>query len=542
MDDIKTHGTLLSISELGMTESPYSEQLATLLNKAFELDNESISKLHPDYSTVSRSIAELILTQDISIQALSDKYENLFRQYTADHSQVPFALLQAVKFAINRKKIAEIDNPNLFVIGITYFKEAHRAEAPSEFYPHGEDAPVQKVKDMLFLIKSSNTVVDMVYMNDAIAEKKEDLDTISNTPLIYRRKIISFALENPGLAEGIELRGSNGEKIEPSQKIFDEEALLAQVSEIILAGGRLRIVFTSLEEFISEHETAESPSFRNRFERRSAEGKLIERKGGGVLASFERPIDNYREDYRPEDTMRVMVDADRAFPEAGFLGDMAYSILVEKNIAYLGDLRDPLTLKAGADMKSPENVIDQTKAKRRKLFLSGLLVPTFFRELKDAHNYTGTTQLPIKAASGTVDFTKYQLQTIQPNIDLGIISVLLDSANKEGKLIGSGPIIAIDNLESSTMSSQDLAAEWEKTYGPIFKSVEELVRSSELKNRFGWLLDFVKRMDLRIYTKLFTDINDPIVGNIFRLIETAGETGYTETIYEELEQAIGSLR
>lgn len=37
--------------------------------------------------------------------------------------------------------------------------------------------------------------------------------------------------------------------------------------------------------------------------------------------------------------------------------------------------------------------------------------------------YTGTTQLPVKAFRGDLDFAKACLPTVQPNVDLGMLAL-----------------------------------------------------------------------------------------------------------------------
>ena len=262
---------------------------------------------------------------------------------------------------------------------------------------------------------------------------------------------------------------------------------------------------------------SQDPSARVRFEERSKTGKILERKGGAVVAALERGVDSFRAEYKLERIVNVSSDADRAFPEAAWLGDATHAILQQGKIAYLADLKSKDTLSIVTATEEVDDILTKTKVMRRKQFLSGFLIPIFFPELNLVHNYTGTTQLPAKAFSGTVNFTERKLGTMRTNVDLGLITTALGFAAQQGKKFGFGPLISIENTASSTMTMADLTAEWEKTYGPIFVTVPDLLLDEKGKKEYGWLVEFLRGMGLKEYEKLFTDLKDENVKEVFGL-------------------------
>jgi hypothetical protein len=272
--------------------------------------------------------------------------------------------------------------------------------------------------------------------------------------------------------------------------------------------GRLRIKFTSCEieaDKGSKYETASEK--RKRMENRDEGGKLRERKGGAVLTGMELDLPAQCAD-KPERVIRCLVDGDSAHPIASFVGDAAHSILERGNTSYLGNMKHACTCISRAEEQSGGASAEstQTKVQNRKLFFSGFIVPFLFPELALKYKYTGTTQLPIKAFRGDIDFAKAKLTTVQPNVDLGMLALLSSYLNTHGGTIDSGPVTIRDNVESSTMTTDDLSSEWNKTYGPIFTSAVGLCRV--LKPEEFALLDlpvvrFIETMELKHYTTLF---------------------------------------
>lgn len=503
--------------------------LKLLEAEALELERSNPNLLNPQLTDLSRAIAEQVLRQPQELDSLTSIYQNLLAQFKL--GEVPFALVQGYKFAINRFKLLSINSPVLLVKNVVYFKEMHRVFPPSEAYPVGEDAPVQKLKDILFLTEGTTVSTDIVFLNDSIAEKTEPAELSENSAIAYRSQLVGFCQEN-----NIQfiLMSNNGSELPADGQL----ETLAEVSEIVLPQNNIRLIFTTLEQEVVNQEQYE-PEARQRFEKRNEAGKLGERKGGGVVATMERQIVG-RDGFEPENTVRVMADGDRAFPEAGWVGDAIYSIINDGAVAYLADLKSPLSLVVGGGAGGEKDEVTQAKFQRRKLFLSGMLIPLFFPDLRSVHNYRGTTQLPAKAFSARINFRDRKLTTVQPNVDLGLISAGLTAASQTGRMIASGPLVSIENLGSSTMTSDDTESEWSKTYGPIFTSVPSLVDDSRLLENHQWLVDFLYRMDHSMYVRLFTDINDQTIMNLFAVISTLSD-GVTEEKLNIIREILTSL-
>merc|ERR1712146_365997 len=154
----------------------------------------------------------------------------------------------------------------------------------------------------------------------------------------------------------------------------------------------------------------------------------------------------------------------------------------------------------------------------RKLFFSGFIVPFLFPELTLKYKYTGTTQLPVKAIRGDVNFAEAKLTTVQPNVDLGILALVVSTLNAKGGTIDSGPVTIRDNIASSTMTTSDLGAEWTKTYGPIFTSSVGLCRKlkpDDFAKLPEWLTKFIEGMELKHYEAFFGDSTTPEVADLF---------------------------
>jgi len=142
------------------------------------------------------------------------------------------------------------------------------------------------------------------------------------------------------------------------------------------------------------------------------------------------------------------------------------------------------------------------------------------------YGYKGTTQLPAKAFRGDIDFMKAKLPTVQPNVDLGCLALTVSFLNENGGSIASGPITIKDNVASSTMTTSDLKAEWEKTYGPIFVSAVGLCRTlkpTDFAALPSWLTTFIEKMQLKHYTTLFGDPN-PDVDALFTTMKKFKES------------------
>ena len=120
---------------------------------------------------------------------------------------------------------------------------------------------------------------------------------------------------------------------------------------------------------------------------------------------------------------------------------------------------------------------------------------------------------------------------MRTNVDSGLITTALGFAAQQGKKFGFGLLISIENTASSTMTMADLTAEWEKTYGPIFVTVPDLLLDEKGKKEYGWLVEFLRGMGLKEYEKLFTDLKDENVKEVFGLIQmNAGKPYSLETV------------
>ena len=249
----------------------------------------------------------------------------------------------------------------------------------------------------------------------------------------------------------------------------------------------------------------------------------------------------------PHRVLRCLVDGDSAHPIGSFVGDAAYAILENGNTAYLGNLKHSCTcISTLPEESGGVSAATQAKVKNRKLFFSGFIVPFLFPELSLQYNYTGTTQLPVKAFRGDIDFAKAKLRTVQPNVDLGMLAYLCSYLNTNGGIIGSGPVTIRDNVASSTMTTDDLNSEWTKTYGPIFTSAVGLCREfkpQEFERLPQWLTSFIKNMQLEHYTTLFGEeaAGNPNVLAFFSTMQKYQGASEKQAVLEELRSCVGQI-
>jgi hypothetical protein len=288
--------------------------------------------------------------------------------------------------------------------------------------------------------------------------------------------------------------------------------------------GRLQIKFTSVGDEAAKGSTYESAEEKTkRLENRGPDGKLRERKGGAVLSGLEVPLTD-KMTGKEARCIRCLVDGDSAHPVGSFIGDAAYAVLQLGDTAYLGNLKDQYTCISivGADSGGGDDAT-QARVQNRKLFFSGFVVPFLFPELTLKYKYQGTTQLPVKAIRGDINFAEAKLPTVQPNVDLGILALVVSTLNKTaGATIGSGPVTIRDNIASSTMTTSDLGAEWTKTYGPIFTSAVGLCRNlkpDDFAKLPQWLTTWIEGMELKHYEMFFGDSSTPEVEELFKVMK-----------------------
>jgi len=373
-------------------------------------------------------------------------------------------------------------------------------------------------------LRHSKTMsVELIFINDSIAEKKDEKD--GGSGLLFKKSLMDYCKSK---AIEVSLNGSEA----------DYESFTAM-------GGLLTVRFTSVGIEAakgSKNETSEEKT--KRLENRGPDGKLRERKGGAVLAGIEMPLPAAFVE-KPTRAIRCLVDGDSAHPVASFIGDAAYSVLQLGHTAYLGNLKSPHTCVSivGADAGGGD-VGTQARVQNRKTFFSGFIVPFLFPELTNKYGYTGTTQLPVKAFRGDIDFASAKLPTVQPNVDLGMLALLVTHLNKNGGTIDSGAVTIRDNIASSTMTTSDLKAEWDKTYGPIFTSAVGLCRTlkpDDFASLPTWLTTFIEGMELKHYSALFGDVTTPDVEALFKVIKTFREAADRPKVLAELEALFGNI-
>jgi hypothetical protein len=273
---------------------------------------------------------------------------------------------------------------------------------------------------------------------------------------------------------------------------------------------------------------------------------LRERKGGAVLAGMEVDLPADFAD-RPRRVIRCLVDGDSAHPVGSFVGDAAHSILELESTAYLGNLKHANTVVSiVGEEGGGGSASTQARVQNRKLMFSGFIVPFLFPELTLKYKYTGTTQLPVKAFRGDIDFSKAKLPTVQPNVDLGMLALLCSYLNANGGTIDSGPVSIRDNIASSTMTTSDLCSEWTKTYGPIFTSAVALCRDlkpTEYEQLPTWLTSFIENMSLQHYTTLFGDdaVDNPDVVALFATMSEFRDAPDRAAILQKLKGSFDNV-
>lgn len=465
-----------------------------LYEEARALDRSSWNRSNIQFSRLSIKIAKslLLLNKAITIEDLTAYFTRLASAWNVgaggtDTPPPPFCCVEGVAYAVNAIKVKNVREPGHVRIVVPFYCEQERgAKATLAENPNGEESACQKVQECLFLLEMNpNMSMDLVFVNDSIAEKKDEQD--GGSAKLFEGSIVEFIKENEFKAT---IKGGN------------------------IDLDRLSVRFTSCEAEASGDTPYESASEkRTRLENRDPQtGKLRERKGGAVLAGMEIPLPEAWLD-RPQRAIRCLVDGDSAHPVASFVGDAVYSILELGNVAYLGNMKHPCTCishapeaEGGDGDNSGESKGTRAKVENRKLFFSGFIVPFLFPELSLKYKYTGTTQLPIKAFRGDIDFCMAKLTTVQPNVDLGMLALLCTTLNEQGGTIDSGAVTIRDNVASSTMTTTDLGAEWNKTYGPIFTSAVSLCRTlkpKEFQELDAGVTTFIQSMQLKHYETLF---------------------------------------
>jgi len=498
---------------------------AALVKDAKDLDASDTNRSNVKFSRAAINIAKCLAGAEIA--ELEKSYESLAEKYKkGGDAKPPFALVEGVKYAGDAAKFAAIEKGGLVIIVVPFFCEFERGTPATAENPNGEESPIQKIEECVFLLDAAPKMsIKLLFVNDSIAEKKDEKD--GGSALLFKKALKTFC-EERSMTTNIE------------KDDYDSFTAL---------DGRLQVEFTSVGAEAakgSAHESAEERT--KRLENRGEDGKLRERKGGAVLCGMESPLPEGTDGTR---VIRCLVDGDSAHPVGSFIGAAAYSVLQQGTNAYLGNLKHGSTCVSivGADAGGGDDAT-QARVQNRKLFFSGFIVPFLFPELGSKYKYAGTTQLPVKAFRGDLDFAAAKLTTVQPNVDLGMLALLVSSLNEKGGSIGSGPVTIRDNIASSTMTTSDLAAEWNKTYGPIFTSAVGLCRTLKPKDFEalpGWLTKFIEGMTIDHYSKLFGDdtgdaVKDLFAGmGAFKGASDADRAAVLEQLKAKFENIFGAL-
>ena len=508
--------------------SPMSASLsiidAALIQEAADLDASDTNRSNVKFSYLSQKIAKALLATSPTLEDMEKKYEELATEWNKG-TKPPFCCVEGVKYAIDALKWGAITEPGSVTVCVPFYMEFERGVPATAENPNGEESPIQKIDEIAFLLGYSKTMsVQLIFINDSIAEKKDEKD--GGSAKLFKKALIDYT-KVKGLK--IELTGTED----------DFESFVA-------LDGLLTVRFTSVGGEAAKGSKCESAEEKTkRLENRGADGKLRERKGGAVLSGLEMALPEAFV-ANPTRAIRCLVDGDSAHPIGSFIGDAAYSILQLGNTAYLGNLKSPHTCVSivGADAGGGD-AGTQARVQNRKLFFSGFIVPFLFPELTLKYKYTGTTQLPVKAFRGDLDFAAACLPTVQPNVDLGMLALLVTYLNEKGGTIDSGPVTIRDNIASSTMTTSDLSAEWTKTYGPIFTSAVGLCRKlkpDDFAKLPEWLCKFIEGMELKHYTALFGDNATAETDALFAKMKAFREAADRAAVLAELEGLFAKVK
>jgi len=489
-----------------------------LIEEATKLDKSDTNRSNRLFSDLSMKVANHLMKSSPKLEDLEKLYVDLATAWNKG-TKPPFCCVEGAKYAIDALKFSSIKEAGHVVICVPFFKEFERGTPATAENPNGEESPIQKLTEALFLLDyGKNMSIDVMFICDAIAEKTDDED--GGSAKLFKTAIAKYCADNSiktDIAAGSE----------------------ATYTSFTAVDGRLCVKFTGVGEEAAKGSSCESAEEKTkRMENRDAKGKLQERKGGAVLAGLEVPIpDKYKD--KPQRVIRCLVDGDSAHPVGSFIGDAAYSVLELGNTAYLGNLKNPSTCVSivGAESGGGDDAT-QARVQNRKLFFSGFVVPFLFPELSLKYKYPGTTQLPVKAVRGDINFAEAKLPTVQPNVDLGILALVVSFLNAKGGTIDSGPVTIRDNIASSTMTTSDLGAEWSKTYGPIFTSAVGLCRklkADDFAKLPEWCVKFIEGMELKHYETLFGDKTSAEVDALFKTMKSYKEAADRDAVLTELK-------
>jgi len=496
-----------------------------LAEEAVALDKSDTNRSNILFSKLSMKVADKLLEGSPALEDLEKAFTELATAWNKSPKPA-FCCVEGVKYAIDALKISKIEDDGHVVICVPFYMEFERGTKATAENPNGEESPIQKIDEALFLLKYSKKVtISLIFINDSIAEKADKKDGGSGK--LFKESLATYCKENDITASYTKADGAED---------WD-------FSMFTCMDGKLVVKFTSVGDEAAKGSACESVEEKTkRLENRGPDGKLRERKGGAVLSGLELPLP---EGVNPERAIRCLVDGDSAHPVGSFIGDAAYSVLQLGNMAYLGNLKDACTCVSVAGEEAGGGSDDtQKRVQNRKLFFSGFIVPFLFPELSLKYKYKGTTQLPVKAIRGDIDFAAAKLPTVQPNVDLGILALVVSTLNAKGGTIDSGAVTIRDNIASSTMTTSDLGAEWTKTYGPIFTSAVGLCRTlkpTEFADLPEWLTTWIEGMTLEKYTTLFGDETSADVDALFTVMKKYKEAEDRAAVLEEIKASFAKI-
>jgi hypothetical protein len=493
-----------------------------LVEEAIKLDASDTNRSNILFSRLSMKVASQLLSSSPKLDALEKTYPGLAKAWKADAKTTPFCCVEGLKYAIDALKFSLIKEAGHVVICVPFYMEFERGTPATKENPNGEDSPIQKIEEALYLLSFTKKIsIDLVFINDSIAEKQDNKD--GGSVKLFKESLLAYVKEK-------EVKIDIVKAADAADNAFDSFTAL---------DGQLCVKFTSVGAEAAKGSACESSEEKTkRLENRGSDGKLRERKGGAVLSGLEMELTEKFKD-KPKRVIRCLVDGDSAHPVGSFIGAAAYSVLELGNTAYLGNLKDASTcVSVVGEEAGGGSDATQARVQNRKLFFSGFIVPFLFPELTLKYKYTGTTQLPVKAIRGDISFAEAKLPTVQPNVDLGILALVVSFLNANGGTIDSGPVTIRDNIASSTMTTSDLGAEWTKTYGPIFTSAVGLCRTlkpADFKELPEWLTSWIEGMQLSHYSTLFGDTISDDVNAIFAKMKTYREASDRSAVLGELK-------
>ena len=218
---------------------------AALVEEARQLDAQSsLNRSNIQFSRLSQKIARQLLSSAVSsntpneddllkeLERLRDELAT--RWNSSDTSdKPPFCCVEGVAYAINACKMRSITGKGHVAVTVPFYCEFERGRPYDlDKNPNGEESPVQKLEEALFLLEYSNNdqlSMELIFVNDAIAEKKDDQDG-GGSARLFQKAILEYA-------------NQQGLKIETQTAAPDN----LDSTRFTLLDGRLGVTFTSCE-------------------------------------------------------------------------------------------------------------------------------------------------------------------------------------------------------------------------------------------------------------------------------------------------------